>query len=226
MRYLGGKARIAKELIKIFNNYRKPDQLYVEPFVGGANIIALMDNPRLAFDKHPQLIALYKALQQGWIPPNTVTEEEYKKAKSGAYPDYLTAFIGFGCSFGGKYFAGYARSGTRNYCLNAKNSLLKQLPKIKDIQFNCKDYKELIFNNAMIYCDPPYAKTTKYTLGEFNSNEFWDTMRKWSESNIVLISEYQAPEDFECIWEKQTKTDLRGKDSNKIIRIEKIFKLK
>jgi DNA adenine methylase len=41
--------------------------------------------------------------------------------------------------------------------------------------------------------------------------------------NNVIISEYQAPDDFKCIWSKETKTDIRTKDNGKETRIEKLF---
>ena len=43
MRYLGGKARMAKDIVSVLNEYRKPNQLFVEPFVGAANIISRMN---------------------------------------------------------------------------------------------------------------------------------------------------------------------------------------
>ena len=39
MVYMGSKNRIAKELIPIITKDLKPNQWYVEPFVGGANMI-------------------------------------------------------------------------------------------------------------------------------------------------------------------------------------------
>ena len=45
--------------------------------------------------------------------------------------------------------------------------------------------------------------------------------------NIVLISEYEMPDDFECIWEKDIlcqvskQNKLKSDDSNK--RCEKLF---
>ena len=62
--------------------------------------------------------------------------------------------------------------------------------------------------------------------GEFNHDEFWDIMRKWSKDNTVLISEYSAPEDFEIVWEKQVKLDIRDKNNKKQKRTEKLFKIK
>ena len=104
MRYLGGKARIAKHIVKVLNEYREPNQIFVEPFVGAANIISRMDGERHAYDNHNELIELYKALQNGWIPPSELSETEYDILKNETEKLHLKAFAGFGCSFSGKYF--------------------------------------------------------------------------------------------------------------------------
>lgn len=47
-----------------------------------------------------------------------------------------------------------------------------------------------------------------------------------SKDNIVLISEYNMPSDFECIWSKQVTTFVdynRGTDDVKNNRVEKLF---
>lgn len=61
-------------------------------------------------DAHPYLMEMWKALQQGWEPPDIVTEAEYQYIKAHKDEDpALTAFVGFGCTFGAKWFGGYAR---------------------------------------------------------------------------------------------------------------------
>lgn len=39
MKYLGSKNKIAKHLLPIILKDRKPEQYYVEPFMGGGNMI-------------------------------------------------------------------------------------------------------------------------------------------------------------------------------------------
>ena len=50
MRYTGNKSRIAKHILPIILNDRKPNQWFVEPFVGGANITDKVEGFRLASD--------------------------------------------------------------------------------------------------------------------------------------------------------------------------------
>ena len=201
----------------------------VEPFVGGCNVISKMSGERYCYDINEYLIEMYKAVQNGWTPPAIITEEEYDYIRNNKDKDKpLTGFVGIGCSYSGKWFGGYARNKTgRNYCLNAHNSILKQLNDIRDIKFDCKDYKELEFDDCLIYCDPPYKDTTKYPIiGEFNTEEFWNVMRNWSKNNTVIISEYEAPYDFECIKEIHTKTDIRNSDGKRENRVERLFMLR
>ena len=229
MQYFGGKQRISKQIVEVLNEYRKDNQPLVEPFVGGCNIISKMSGERYCYDINEYLIEMYKAVQNGWTPPAIITEEEYDYIRNNKDKDKpLTGFVGIGCSYSGKWFGGYARNKTgRNYCLNAHNSILKQLNEIRDIKFDCKDYKDLEFDDCLIYCDPPYKDTTKYPIiGEFNTEEFWNVMRNWSKNNIVIISEYEAPYDFECIKEINTKTDIRNRSGKRENRVERLFRFK
>jgi DNA adenine methylase len=74
-----------------------------------------------------------------------------------------------------------------------------------------------------IYCDPPYENTTNYGT-KFDHNLFWEIMRKWSETNDVYISSYEAPEDFECVWEASKRVTLGHDKGN--VKYERLFKLK
>ncbi|WP_299831723.1 DNA adenine methylase [uncultured Metabacillus sp.] len=225
IRYFGGKARIAKPIVEYLKSIREEGQPYIEPFVGGGWVMSLMDGERIACDKHTYLIEMYKAMQNGWIPPTNLTKEEYEYIKNNRdEKPYLTGFVGFGCSFAGKWFGGFASSKDRNYCLNAHNSIMKKMETMKDVKFYDCDYKEINPKGLLVYCDPPYQGTTQYGLvGNFDSNEFWDVVREWSKENMVVVSEYNAPEDFVEVWSKDVKTDIRNKDNKKEQRIEKLF---
>lgn len=171
---------------------------------------------------------MYKELQKGWTPPTNLSKEEYEYIKNNKdEKPYLTGFVGFGCSFAGKWFGGYAKDNTgRNYCLNAYNSILKKMENLQNTYFDCKDYRELNPEGYLIYCDPPYEGTTKYSkslVGEFDSSEFWGLMRKWSKKNTIIISEYNAPEDFKVIWQQEVKLDIRDSQNKKKVRIEKLY---
>lgn len=232
MKYVGSKSRFAKELAPIIQSYITDDTVgYYEPFVGGANMIDKIkcDN-KFGSDIHPYLISFLDALSKGWMPPKEISEEMYKEIKNnkGNYNEELVGYVGFQLSYGGKWFGGYRRDslGKRNYSDEAYRNTIKQQPNLKGIKFGCFDFRTIDCENCVVYCDPPYKGTTKYAVDKFPYDEFYDWCRKLSKKNVVLISEYNMPEDFECIWSKETKTlidsNKSAKDENNI-RIEKLF---
>ena len=136
----------------------------------------------------------------------------------------LSGFIGFGCSFGGKWWGGYARQTKGlNYALTAKRSVSKKMKGLLTATFINKDYKNVeIPDNSLVYCDPPYKGTTDYSNSkEFSHEEFWDYVRGLSKNNLVFVSELNAPEDFEAVWEKDFTRNL---DASVVFKsIEKLF---
>jgi DNA adenine methylase len=233
MRYFGGKARIAAYIAPILMdeiNHIGATR-YIEPFIGGASVFCRVktDVPRIGLDACSPLIALWKYVQSGGELPDTVTEAEYQAAKAGLCEPWAQAFIGFGCSFAGKWFGGYAKSGSRNYAANAKNSLAKRGKLLRtDDTFLAEHYNDPrhdLWNNAVIYCDPPYAGTTGYSaVGTWSPQIFWRWVAKQAKCNTVLVSEYTAPSGVPLVWEKCVVTDIRG-GAGKIPRRERLYRL-
>ena len=103
MQYLGGKHRLAKRIAAELEARRPDGARFVEPFCGALNITAAMTGERVANDACGPLIVLYHAWIDGWRPPEHVSAELYQETHAKMDPhDPLTAFVGFGCSFGGK----------------------------------------------------------------------------------------------------------------------------
>lgn len=243
---MGSKSRIAKYIVPIIQRYIDENNIekYVEPFVGGANVIDKVQcKEKYGFDKNKYLIALLKRVQNGEELYDEVPKEMYDKARAAfnagdtsEYEDWEIGNIGFLASYNGRWFdGGYAKliyektkNGTRlrDYYREAKDNVIEQAPKLKNIQFYVSDYKdsiELPYDEGMvIYCDPPYMGVKKYANAlSFDYNEFWQTMREWSKCNIVLISEHEAPSDFECIWEQSVNRTI---DNTKRVKtVEKLF---
>jgi DNA adenine methylase len=71
---MGSKNRIAKHILPIMLAERKPDQWWVEPFVGGANMIDKVVGNRMGNDSHEFLIALLVALRDGYTPPTYISK--------------------------------------------------------------------------------------------------------------------------------------------------------
>lgn len=239
MRYVGSKNKIAKELVPIIQSYITNDTVgYFEPFVGGANMIDKIDcKNKVGYDIHPQLIALLKQAQSDVsIFPEFISEEEYQDVKNNKekYPDWYLGLVGFCSSFGAKYFGGYARDSkddnSGKWSKGAIKNLVQQSENLKDVKFGCKSFQDIDvskLNGWVIYCDIPYRNTTKYSTKEFPHEEFYSWVRKLSKNNIVLISEYWMPDDFECIYEIEHKTLIdsnKSKSDEKNIRFERLYK--
>lgn len=226
MQYFGGKAKIAKHIVPYLESVRKENQPFLEPFIGGANIVSQMSGERYASDFNEYLIAMYKGVQQGYELPDELSEEKYQHIRHNKDEDkVLTGFVGFGCSFAGKWFGGYARNKQQhNYCKASKNSLQKKMSNMKDVTFAWRDYKTLEPKGMLIYCDPPYKGTTKYSgTPDFDSDEFWEVMKRWSLNNDVYISEYESPAGFTSVLDIPTRTNIRDKNDNVCERVEKLF---
>lgn len=233
MKYMGSKARHAKEFLPIMLAGRKPDQWYVEPFVGGANVIDKVYGRRIGGDANPDLIILLQAMagdhhyRNGpFTPPDFVSEQNYNEAKSYS-PGPLKSYVGFGLSYGGKWFGGYRRDsiGKRDYSAEAKRNYMKQAPLLEGVDFHFCSYDQLhIPQNSIVYCDPPYEGTTKYATGNFNHANFWRWCdAKVDEGHSVFVSEYTAPDEWKCVWEKTVNNTLT-KDTGSKQGVERLFR--
>lgn len=211
---MGSKARFSKEILAIVLKNRKEGQHYVEPFVGGCNIIDKVNGLRIGSDINKYLIAMWKQLQSGWVPQLEITFEDYcevlKSYRDGSeiFPDYYTGYIGFAGSYHGKFWAGYSGTITKksgiitNYPLMFFNNIKKQIPYIQNVRFECCDFRSLVIpSSSIIYCDIPYQGTTEYDKS-FSHKYFWKWCVKQKKiGHEIFISEYSAPSDFTCVWE-------------------------
>ena len=244
MVYQGSKSRLAKHIIPILQKYIDENNItvFIDCFCGGANIVdKIKCEHRIASDYNEDLIALLKYAQSDnnlTIAPNECNFEHYKDVRNnkstGKYSKEYVALIGYCASYGGRYYdGGFARnsrdddrnSSTIKYTNNLKN-LKEQAPNLKDIEFYVKDYKEYLnlgITNALIYCDPPYKNTKKYSKQNIDYEEFYDFCREMSKDNIVVISEYTMPDDFICIWEKERKVLQKSDRINGDTAVEKLF---
>lgn len=82
-----------------------------------------------------------------------------------------------------------------------------------------KSYDEVnIEQDSVVYCDPPYIGTNKYSISCFDHNRFYDWCKK---QKNVFISEYTMPEDFKVFMEMKKNCTM---DRNKVLKtVEKIF---
>ena len=170
---------------------------------------------------------MLKGVQDGRELPDTVSESQYRYVKDHKDEDeVLTGFVGFTCSFGGRFFEGYARSHKtfRNYAKSGKKSLLRDNECLKKVKFTCNDYRDVALpDGCIIYADPPYNNTTQYENVRFNSNDFWEYAREVSKTHLMFISELSAPDDFISIWQKPITRTLDRNKSNQFKATENLY---
>ncbi len=234
MKYMGSKNRHAKELLPIILKDRGPDQFYVEPFVGGCNMIDKVDGNRIGSDIDIHLISLFHHVIAGGILPEYICEDTYTKARNntGDFELWEIGWIAFGCSYNGKKFGGFAgkivtKEGEhRNYQDECKRNLYRQVENLKEVRLGVQNYWKLVHlpRESIIYCDPPYEGTTTYKgTPTFDHILFWQWCRNMTEvGHQVFVSEYNAPADFKCVWEKQVNNSLT-KDTGGKQAVEKLF---
>jgi DNA adenine methylase len=228
--YCGGKARIGKEIADVLSTICESSKCtdYFEPFCGALGVMRHMVDKGYncyASDANEDLILLLNSIKSGKfkIPPKVSKKEylEYKEKKHSAERGY----VGICYSYAGTFFGSYYTKKSDGTDLIGKNNrrLKSMIPTIKKIKkISHGSYEIYNPKGFLIYCDPPYVNTQqKYSRKNFDSDKFWNIMRKWSKHNIVVVSETEAPKDFICIWEKEIYSGI-SKLTNSY-RVEKLF---
>ena len=233
MKYTGSKNRIAKHILPIMLAEAEKHNIttWVEPFVGGGGMIDKVPATfrRIGADLNPHTIAAMLGIRDFVDQfPTEVTKEYYNQIKSDK-PHPITSWIRFHCSFGGKFNNGYASNSRGvNYAMEGRKNLIKQSKNIQSVEFICCSYEALSsVTNSLIYCDSPYQGTTGYKTGQFNHEEFFDWCRLMkSKGNVVFVSEYNAPNDFELVWQGEIKTNFSStRKSATHNAVERLFKV-
>lgn len=236
MVYQGSKSRIRKYISPIIQRciYANNVKTYIEPFVGGGNMITAIDcMNRIGSDLDEDLICLLNYMKENpdlKIFPNVCSKEHFYDVKqnriTGKYSKEYVSGIGHFATFGGRYFnSGYARdpSRKRNIYFERLTNARKQASYFKDISFNCCDYKTYLsanFKDCVFYLDPPYRNTMSYANQKIDYDEFYDFCKKIGKNNFVFISEYNMPDDFQCVWKYKIKCSFRTKS---LCETEKLF---
>lgn len=229
MVYMGSKSRIAKHIIPIIQSYidKNPtNTVYIEPFVGGANVIDKIKCPtRKGCDLNKYVIALFRHLQNGGKLYESVSRELYNEARedwknqSGKFKGWELGNIGFLASYKGRFFdGGYAKSvyektknglRYRDYYQENKRNILKQVSnkEFNKIDFLNLDYRDTtsfvpfaLNKDIVMYCDPPYQNSKKYNISKnFNYDEFWSFLIALNEAikNVtIFVSEQTIPDEY------------------------------
>ena len=232
MAYLGGKATSAQHILKVLNHPLLDNMIYIEPFCGYCHILRRVENKKkyIASDSNDLLITLLKHIQKTKEDHPKITKEEYTILRKDPSSNPLrAAYAAFTYSYNGKYFAGFVGNNntgiTRSYPAERKRYYNKlhdnpifQKTSIKYLRYDA--YSPEKVKHCLIYCDPPYAGTEEYR-NAFDSEEFWNWVRRMTAHNYVFVSEYQAPSDFICISQLTKRQTISVKAPS--IKEEKVF---
>jgi site-specific DNA-adenine methylase len=211
---------------------RKKINKYCEPFCGMLGVFShmitkltslendgiddltkLTDFKFYGGDTNGSVIKMWNKLKKKyWSPPSECSKELFEYLKHNGKESSEKGFIGFLWAYRSKYFISYF-SNPGEGRINKNRDDVKHIGKIlrnnKDnIKFTKGDYKQFSkFKNAIIYCDPPYSSSNQYynddrTQIPFDNTEFWEWARNMSKNNLVIVSEYTAPNDFKQVWSK------------------------
>ena len=205
MRYQGSKRSMIKDLKVLIENNLGKCKYYIEPFGGGMNSFAYISHPnKIALDINKHVIAMWKGIQNHTFTiPEKLSEAEYYDMKNdcltngGKYDSALLGYVGNACSNGCGWWNGYAH-------------------------YDAFDYPD----NSFIYCDPPYESTKGYNKNGFDNLAFWEWCRTMvKKGHKVMISEYNAPFDFVCVWQKTRKDGMGtvATGGTQKTKVEKVF---
>ena len=236
MKYLGSKSRIANEILPVMLSGMKVGDTFVDAFCGGCNLLDKVPTEfrRIGNDRNKYLIAMWVRLTHyGWIPPTKIHRELYNKYReyfnekrfdndtSISFYDAEVGWYGFMGSFNGRFFdGGYSGHDVngRDYIGEQIRNTLAQVPKLKGVDWYYSDYDKIpLPEHSTIYCDIPYKDTKQYSTSKnFDYERFYDWCRCMkANGHRIFVSEYQMPDDFKCIWEKQITNAMNQKNTYK-----------
>ena len=242
MKYMGSKARIAKHILPIMLAEAEKHGIttWVETMVGGGNMIDKVPDSfkRIGYDLNDHVI---HALIDIRDRPNDLFDSFSKELRDFHKNDKAKTLYSHACivtSFGGDLRdGGYAREKetsssaikrgyVRNHAEEGKRNAIKQSPKIQNVDFICESYENLDFENCLVYADPPYQGARGYKTGAFDHDKFFEWCREQAKKNVVFVSEYNAPDDFECVWQGEIKTNFASNRKAATHKaVEKLFKV-
>ena len=242
MTYMGGKQKLAKNIVPYINSYIKENGIttFYDIMCGGFNIGCHVECEEIiANDLSGTLIALHKAAQQDFDSIRTDSSREqwdrcyteYKKIRENGFREDKIPLTEIGAiewlaSYSGRGFpGGYGVKSTgRNQFEERYRNLREQskLPAYQKAKFMNNDYRIVkIKPNSLIYCDSPYKGTKAYGVNsKFNYEEYYEWLINTAKTTPIFISEQSLPDSIpaKVIWKKDIKRDIgKGKDATEML---------
>jgi DNA adenine methylase len=176
-------------------------------------------------------------------------KEQYLSGSHKPYTKGQIGFIATACSYGGGWFNGYAKfnpNKNEDHVKEAINGIKKQVDTFKFLYttefldchyvdafawirrfgfYGLSKIEPIPSDKVVIYCDAPYCETKGYE-SDFDHVKYWDWVRMYSKAGYeIYVSEYSAPSDFKCVWEKHISdgmgTTVKGRKQE--VKTERLF---
>ena len=223
-RYHGGKQRIGKIIAEVISEkVGETDREihgYCEPFCGMLGVYQhipqYFQERQMSYkagDTNESVIRMWQDVQQGWKPPISCSESTYNRLKNQKGTSAEKTYIGYQFSFGGQFFMGYnGKYGNATSYKSVPEKVYRIARELQNVEFNVRSYTQFSnLRNHVIYCDPPYTNTKCIYSEKFDNNSFWEWVCEMNKTNVIFISEYTAPDDFECVYENKKKIQTSAK---------------
>jgi DNA adenine methylase len=228
---MGGKTRQSSAIRRVVEDLKGLRTDYVEPFLGGGSVlssVASLFESQTAGDVVPELVSLWQDVKSGWVPPATMTKEQWDALRLDPAPSGMKGWAAYAASYNGKYFAGYGPVASgRDYLAESQRAILKKAQTIPETTaFVCCDYsRHHVTSNTVVYCDPPYADTETYQgAGSFDHSRFWTVMNEWADCGaLVLVHEYSAPDGWTPVLVADRVETMNHSSASSGARQEKLF---
>lgn len=246
---MGSKNRVAKYIVPILEQayFENNCEIFIDACCGGCNLIDKINPeiPRYANDINKYLIEMFKGLQKGLVYPTDIDKGLYDLARD-VYngkevrfehlmnmTDDLIGWIGWMGSYNGRFFdGGYSGHNVkikdgkyRDYIGENIKNITQQLPNLRGVVFSNKSLFDIKpTKKSLIYFDIPYKGTKQYDVSKnFDYEKFYRFCEELKqEGHTVVVSEYNMPDNFKCIWEMELNTHMNQKTEK---RREKLFTL-
>lgn len=207
--YSGGKYRtghlIGKVITDMANAYGRI-RGYCEPFCGMCSVmknVKLENTVYIANDINANIIEMWRALQNGWIPPRHKTIDRSLFQSLVDSPD-ISAMKGFYLLHGNNGDWGKKPTySTTRPPISTSDDLINIVRQLGTVHFMSGDYQKFSsLKNFCIYLDPPYENAYSLHIQSDGTKHFdHKRFNKWcvklSKNNLVFISAYVKP-DIPC----------------------------
>lgn len=241
MKYMGNKQRIVNEILPLMLD--NECTTFVDLFCGSCSVIQKVPSSyrRIANDKNKYLVEMWKSILDGRDLPTFILKEYYADVRdcwhgrNDKYDDGLIGWVGFMASFNGRFFDGgysghYVQNKTgkrRDYISEQIKNTLAQRDELIGVEYHSGSYDELVIpDNSIVYCDIPYLGTKQYDVSkDFDYDRFYEWCHKMNATGKykLFVSEYNMPNDFKCIWQKEITNAMNPTITKK--PVEKLFTL-